>query len=144
MCQAFRHVHFSLMALIPISYLSTEHGVCIGNEIVAHLLWADDLILFSDTFHGLQKQLHGLKKFCSINHMIVNEMKTKVMIFGNPKRSKLYFNEKVIEEVSNYKYLVISSARQNYPTKIRSKVHTSFWATKLWKLYLTWNARSNL
>ena len=78
------------------SYLSTEHGVCIGNEIVAHLLWADDLILFSDTFHGLQKQLHGLKKFCSINHMIVNEMKTKVMIFGNPKRSKLYFNENVI------------------------------------------------
>ena len=26
------------------SYLSTEHGVCIGNEIVAHLVWADDLI----------------------------------------------------------------------------------------------------
>ena len=37
------------------SYLSTERGVCIGNEIVAHLLWADELILFSDTFHGLQK-----------------------------------------------------------------------------------------
>ena len=57
------------------SYLSLEYGVCIGDEIVAHLLWADDLILFSDTVHGLQKQLHGLKQFCCNNHMIVNEMK---------------------------------------------------------------------
>ena len=80
------------------SYLSTEHGVCIGKEIVAHLLWADDLILFSDTFHGLQEQLHGLKQFCHNNHMIVNEMKTKVMVFGNPKRSKLFFNKKLLRK----------------------------------------------
>ena len=80
---------------------------------MAHLLWADDLILFSDTFHGLQKQLHGLKQFCYNNHMIVNEMKTKVMVFGNTKRSKIFFNQKCIEEVKNYKYLgnIISSTR---------------------------------
>ena len=70
------------------TYLSTAHGICINNEIIAHLLWADDLILFSDTFKGLQVQLDGLKQFCSNNHMIVNEIKTKVMVFGNPKRSK--------------------------------------------------------
>ena len=95
------------------SYLSLEYGVCIGDEIVAHLLWADDLILFSDTCHGLQKQLHGLKQFYYNNHMIVNEMKTKVMVFGNPKRSKKNFNQKCIEEVKNYKYLgnIISSTR---------------------------------
>ena len=95
------------------SYLSLEYGVCIGDEIVAHLLWADDLILFSDTFHGLQKQLHRLKQFCYNNHMIVNEMNTKVMVFGNPKRSKIFFNQKCIEEVKNCKYLgnIISSTR---------------------------------
>ena len=31
-------------------------GVGIGETIIGHLLWADDLILFSDTITGLQKQ----------------------------------------------------------------------------------------
>ena len=86
------------------SYLSTAHGICIDEEIIVHLLWADDLILFSDTFHGLQIQLDGLKQFCSNNHMIVNEIKTKVMVFGNPKKSKVQFNSVEIEEVNDYKY----------------------------------------
>ena len=45
------------------SYLTTAHGICINDEIIVHLLWADDLILFSDTFYGLQTQLNGLKHF---------------------------------------------------------------------------------
>ena len=97
------------------SYLSVEHGICTTNEIIAHLLWADDLILFSDTFCGLQKQLDGLHQFCFNNHMIVNEMKTKFMVFGKPiDTSKLPFNSKFIEEVKEYKYLgnIISSIKQ--------------------------------
>ena len=95
------------------SYLPFVHGICISNKIIAHLLWADDLILFPDTFHGLQIQLDGLKQFCSNNHMIVNEIKTKVMVFGNLKKSKLHCNAVSIEEVTDYKYLVniISSIR---------------------------------
>ena len=89
--------------------------ICTTNEIIAHLLWADDLILFSDTFCGLQKQLDGLYQFCFNNHMIVNEMKTKFMVFGKPiDTSKLSFNSKFIEEVKEYKYLgnIISSIKQ--------------------------------
>ena len=73
------------------SYLSSAHGKCISNKIIAHLLWADDLILFSDTFRGLQIQLDGLTQFCSNNHVIVNEIKTKVMVFGNPKKTETAF-----------------------------------------------------
>ena len=92
-----------------VSYLSVEHGICTTNEIIAHLLWADDLILFSDTFRGLQKQLDGLYQFCFNNHMIVNDMKTKFMVFGKPiDTSKLSFNSKFIEEVGN----IISSIKQ--------------------------------
>ena len=31
------------------TYLSAEVGIAISNEIIAHILWGDDLILFSDT-----------------------------------------------------------------------------------------------
>ena len=58
-----------------IDYLSKEVGVCISKDIVVHLLWADDLILFSDSVEGLQKQLDGLYKYSANNHMIVNETK---------------------------------------------------------------------
>ena len=63
-------------------YLKKDVGVCINEAIIAHLLWADDLILFSNTEQGIQKQLDGLKNFCNNNKMIVNETKTKVMHFG--------------------------------------------------------------
>ena len=37
-------------------YLMSEMIIRIGETIIGHLLWADDLILFSDTITGLQKQ----------------------------------------------------------------------------------------
>ena len=87
------------------SYLSKEVGIVIANEIIAHILWADDLILFSDSPAGLQKQLDGLLKFCSNNKIIVNEMKTKSMCFGTSETFTVYFNGKRIEQVDQYRYL---------------------------------------
>ena len=86
-------------------YLKKDAGVCINETILAHLLWADDLILFSDTEKGIQKQLDGLKKFCENNRMIVNETKTKVMTFGKKNNCKVFFNDEQIEQVAEYKYL---------------------------------------
>ena len=45
--------------------------------------------------------------------MIVNEIKTKVMVFGDSKKSKVQFNSVEIKEVNDYKYLgnIISSIR---------------------------------
>ena len=87
-------------------YLHTEVGICLGDSIVAHLLWADDLILLSDSVSGLQKQLNGLFRFCSDNMMIVNEMKTKVMVYGPANRNVVFkFNGKTLDIVDQYKYL---------------------------------------
>jgi hypothetical protein len=30
-------------------YLVSKNGICIGDTIMMHLLWADDLVLLSDT-----------------------------------------------------------------------------------------------
>ena len=99
-------------------YISNAVGVCIGDVVIAHLLWADDLILFSDSEKGLQTQLDVLFKFCSNNMMIVNEMKTKVMVYGSTSRNiTVKFNVKSVKKCNedifgeNSQYLC-SKARQ--------------------------------
>ena len=82
-----------------------EDLICIGDVIISHLLWADDLILFSDSLSGIQKQLDGLFEFCSKNRMIVNELKTKLMVFGNGDRGDVTFNGNLLKWVDKYKYL---------------------------------------
>ena len=87
------------------NYLYDECGVCLGESVIAHLLWADDMILFSDSISGLQKQLDGLFKFCSENMMIVNDLKTKLMVFGNGTKKDIIFNGTKLKWVEQYKYL---------------------------------------
>ena len=50
--------------------------------MVQLLLYADDLILMSESAAGLQKQLNALASFCqSQRQLTVNLSKTKVVIF---------------------------------------------------------------
>ena len=58
-------------------YLKSEFGVTIGSKVLAHILWADDLFLMSDTLCGLRKQLDGLRAFCFKNQMSLSEIKLK-------------------------------------------------------------------
>lgn len=87
-------------------YLFEHCGICMTeDEIIMHLLWADDLILIADGQAGMQKQLSGLELFCAKNHTAVNEIKTKFMVFGQQTQTCITFNNKPIEQVSDYKYL---------------------------------------
>ena len=97
-------------------YLDEYTGISIGDEIIVHELWADDLYLVADNFTHSQMQLDGLGKFCAPNHMIANEIKTKVMVYGNIKETDnvdLTLNGKIIEKVDSYKSLgnVLNSIR---------------------------------
>ena len=86
-------------------YLKTTVGICVGEIIIMHILWADDLILITDNECGMQKHLDGLLGFCRKNLAIVNEIKTKCMSFGKIKNVKVKFNGKMIEQVDQYKCL---------------------------------------
>ena len=88
-------------------FLNMGEGITLDDELIAHILWADDLVMLSDSAQGLQKQLDGLFNFCSKFQMIVNELKTKIMIYGNVQinNTNFIFNNKHLEIVSNYKYL---------------------------------------
>ena len=47
------------------------------------MLFADDVILFSDTVVGLQRQQSILEYFCDDFHVEVNTTKIKVVVFKN-------------------------------------------------------------
>ena len=74
------------------------------------LMYADDLVIFSETVVGLQTQLNSLEKYCKEWSLKINVQKTKIVIFRNG--GKLYDNEKFyiddnteIEVVNKFTYL---------------------------------------
>ena len=52
------------------------------------LLYADDIVFFSETAEGLQKGLHILKEYCDKWKLIINTSNTKLMVFRKGVRFK--------------------------------------------------------
>ena len=72
------------------------------------LIWADDLLLFSETENGLKNILKNLENYTKVNLIRVNLDKTKCMIFnktGRIIRRNFWFEQGKIEVVREYKYL---------------------------------------
>ena len=73
-------------------------------------MYADDLVIFSETVVGLQTSLNSLEVYCKEWSLTINVQKTKIVIFRNG--GKLYDNEKFyidnnteIEVVNKFTYL---------------------------------------
>lgn len=73
------------------------------------LLYADDLVLFSQTQHGLQNNVNELLRYGKINSLNINQSKTKALIFNRNGRKLIryafYSGRSIIENVTSYKYL---------------------------------------
>ena len=75
------------------------------------LLYADDLLLISQSEEGLQNCLNALQEYCILWKLEVNLDKTKVMIFNRKKtklKQEIYYNNKPVEQVDSYQYLGIN------------------------------------
>ena len=46
------------------SFLQLRFGIVLTDTIVQYILYADDLVLCSDTAEGLQEQIDGMYEFC--------------------------------------------------------------------------------
>ena len=80
------------------------------------LMYADDLILLSETKEGLQNQIDKLETFCVKWGIGINSKKTKVMIFnrGNKLIDTSFHTRKVIlENVKSFKYLGFTISAKN-------------------------------
>jgi exonuclease III len=107
------------------NYLHKESGVYIDTDLLTYILFADDLILCSETPEGLQKLIDGLYKFCSKWHLIVSLTKTNIVIFGARVKNHDHifkYNNQIIEITKEYKYvgtIFTSNAKdifkKNYP-----------------------------
>ena len=95
-------------------------GIPVDTLLIVYLLFADDLVLFSDSANGLQKQLTALYKYASLWHIIVSNPKTKVLIFNKRHTSEcdsFYYGDDIIEKNEKYKYLgVVYSTK--YPKNV--------------------------
>ena len=87
------------------------HGIQLlpGLVEIFLLLFADDIVLISDTPRGLQNQLDVLSSACKDLFLHINLDKTKVMVFRKGgflgKHKKWHLDGKNIEVVDEYTYL---------------------------------------
>ena len=88
-----------------------RHGVNFGVIEIFILLFADDLVLLSETVVGLQTQLNNLYRAATRLELKVNLSKTNIIVFRKggylAERERWYYGRDRINVVNTYKYLGI-------------------------------------
>ena len=96
---------------------NNESEIFLNKEVpINALMYADDLILLSDTPEGLQKQIDKLSKYCCDWRLNINLKKTKIMIFNrgnNLIKSEVNIKKVVLENVKIMKYLGFTISSKN-------------------------------
>ena len=89
-------------------YINPKNGLKIGDLYLAFLLFADDIVLFSEFAENIQAQMELCYKYCEIWNLIISIVKTKIVIYS-PIYAKHSFSftlgENALEIVDKYKYL---------------------------------------
>ena len=92
--------HFGTLECRPLKINDSHNVSC--------LLWADDVILMSQSEEGLRNMLSALSSYVEENGMKINTKKTQCMIFnktGKNIRRTYPMNNGTITTTNSYKYL---------------------------------------
>ena len=71
------------------------------------LMYADDMVLLSNSAEGLQKSLFLLESYCHKWQLVVNTKKTKVLIFNKKSENRFTYKSEELQNVNEFKYLGI-------------------------------------
>ena len=94
---------------LPKEFDDTCKPITLHQTRLSCLMYADDLVIFSETENGMKKCLAKLECFCSKWRLSVNTTKSKILIINQPKRHDISFRlfKNKLEIVNSYKYLGI-------------------------------------
>jgi hypothetical protein len=90
------------------------------------LLYADDLVLLSESPQGLQNSLTKLSHYCDEWGLQINISKTKSLVFNNTGRTtshKFYINNTPIENCRNYVYLGVTFSISGSFTEAKNNLY---------------------
>ena len=73
-------------------YLNPKYGLKIGDIYLAYLLFADDIVFFSEFAESLQAQIDLFYKYCEICYLIIIIAKTKIVIYKQIYAKHLFFH----------------------------------------------------
>ena len=84
-------------------------GVKLGSEMISLLMYADDIVLISETEHRLQTMLNKFESWCKKLRMNCNLAKTRIIHFRKTRvrltNSDFYLCNERLNIVPMYKYL---------------------------------------
>ena len=94
--------------------------VKLNNKPITSLMYADDLLILSETEDGLKESLQRLGKYAKQWKMKITAKKTKIMVFNKQGRKsdmKVKLDDLVIESCKQYPYLgTVFTPRNNFKT----------------------------
>ncbi|MCO5596759.1 hypothetical protein L7F22_050828 [Adiantum nelumboides] len=100
-----------------------DAGSSLAGVMIPLLLYADDVVLISDSPEGLQRQLDALQRFCADRDLTVNLGKTKVMVFNTTQawvtraEHQFTFRGEMVEQVRSYVYLGVTFTGPRFSLK---------------------------
>ena len=83
-------------------------AVAFQDDFLNHFLYADDLVLISQSNDGLQSCLNKVHEYASIKNLTINIAKSKCMVFNQTGKLEKYnftINYESLEVVSSFCYL---------------------------------------
>ena len=96
---------------LPSIFDNSCNPITLNGKKLGSLLYADDLVILSETADGLQTALDKLANYCKTWNLTVNIKKSQIMIFNKSGRLiqdyPFKYDGKPLEVVDNYPYLGI-------------------------------------
>ena len=106
-----------LSDIVPLFSKTECSTLQLGNtETIRCILWADDLVVLSETEDGMQNMLDNLSSYTEKNGMKINFDKTKSMIFnksGRHLRRSFRVGKEIIHATNNLGFILTPSGEIN-------------------------------